>query len=228
MVCVHLDSAQVPSLVGVVLMQVVLVEVVLMLSWWRCPWWRCLWWRWHWWRRLIFISIIRRWTKWWSSRSSRWWSSRSSKWWSSRRWFGKILVWVGSIWTVWHQERGTRWWKPLLSFWSLINFSDSPFLQNLPFNYQLPSYSLLFAVLMFTHNLLSLSSLLLRKECLQFGKKESARYLRISRGCLQGQKKRKGINHVSYASSYILGSDITCLLWLQVSSVKSVCGTLWL
>ena len=101
----------------------------------------------------------------------------------------------------------------------LLFISDKLFGQCLPpeATSQLPASFLLtvFAVLLFTHILviLSLSSLLLRKKVSSssiWQKKEGAGYLRIARRCLQGQKKSKGINHVSYASSYILGADITC------------------
>ena len=49
-----------------------------------------------------------------------------------------------------------------------------------------------------------------KKSVFNLAKKEGAGYLRIARGCLQGQKKSKGINLVSYAFSYILGPDKTC------------------
>ena len=153
-----------------------------LLLWWGwiwlrfITWWRWPWWRWPWWSFLIFVFIIRR----------RWWSSAFSVF--SMMSYEKIFiwawVWAASIYRIWHKKRGTRWWKPPLSFWSLINFSDSPFLQNPSLNYQLPSYSLVFAALLFTHILvtLSLSSLLWRKTIWQKGDG----YLRIGRQYLQG------------------------------------------
>lgn len=85
------------------------------------------------------------------------------------------------------------------------------FLQNLPLSYQLPFYSLILSVvLLFTHILviLNLNYLLLRQvRALNLvKKKKDAGYLRIPRGCFQGQKKTKGIIiHVSYVASYFLG-----------------------
>ena len=164
-------------------------------SWWRWSWLRWPWWRWPWWSFLIFVFINR----------GGWLSSAFSVF--STRSYEKVLiwawVWAGCIYRVWHKKTGTRWWKAPLSFWSLINFSDSVFLQNPSLNCQLPLYSLLFAVLLFTHILviLSLSSLLLKKTIWQ---KEGDGYFRIGRWCLQGQKKSKGINHVRYAARYIL------------------------